>query len=196
MATYVTDLTHFLDKNGRPLADAPRTLRKMASFFASIVEAGSSHPAGTQFRSMIRCRKRGAKSRLTITHGADGTIYWECPECGENGYISKWQGTHCDLRAAVELEVSRRIGVHITVEEHELLSGIVTNSEAENAIIAGAAATAQGVWISGRSEDFAELLGSIAFDANHTRSAKRREVMDEIYGKVQGVVEQAGLNIG
>jgi len=192
MATYVIDLTHLLDENGLPPVDAPRALLKALAFYGSIVNAGSAHPAGTRFPSMIRCRRRAAKSRLTITHGGDGTICWECPECGDNGYISKWQGTDYDLGAVVEPDPSRRIGVPIAADEHELLSGIVVASREEAAIIAGGMVTEQEVWISGRDEDFEELLGSIAFDANHTRSAKRRQVMDVIYGKVQRMLAESG----
>ena len=190
-ATYVTDLSHFLDENGLPPVGAPRRLLKMLAFLGSIVKAGSSHPVGTQFSSAIPCRRRFcSRLSLTIANGRDGTIRWECPDCGENGYISRWQGTDYDLSAVVEPDAGLQIGMLVTPEEHKWLREIMTNSQEEDAVIAGGVVTDQGVWISGRVEDLELLLGSIAFDANHTKSAKRRRALHLIHDRVDRMVAE------
>lgn len=190
-ATYITDLAHFLDENGLPPVDAPRRMLRMLAFLGSIVKAGSSHPVGTQFASAIPCRRRFcSRLSLTIANGRDGRTRWECPDCGENGYISKWQGSDYDLSAAVEPAAGLRIGMLVTSEEHKWLSEIMTNSQEEDAIIAGGVVVDQGVWISGRPEDFDLLLGSIAFDANHTNSTKRRRALHAIHDRVDRMVAE------
>ena len=83
------------------------------------------------------------------------------------------------------------IGVHVTAEEHRVLSEAVTNSQEEEAIIAGGMVTPEGIWISGRLEDFEELLGSIAFDANHTNGTKRRRALHAIYSRVDEMVAES-----
>ncbi len=189
--TYVTDLTHFLDENGLPPVGAPRRLLNLLAFLGSIVKAGSSHPVGTQFSSTVPCRRRlCSRLSLTIVNERDGTIRWECPDCGENGYISKWQGTDHDLSAAMEPDAGLRVGIFVTAEEHKWLSEIMTNSQEEDAIIAGGVVTSAGIWISGRTEDFELLLGSIAFDANHTKSAKQRRALHAIHDRVDRMVAE------
>ena len=188
-ATHITDLTHFLDENGQAPIDAPEQLRDALGFFGSIVEAGSSHPVGTRFSSTIPCRREPKKSRLTITNGIDGVMCWECPDCGENGCISKWQGSSYDLSDAMEPDADSRVGVHVTAGEHRLLSEIITSSQEEDAIIAGGIVTPKGIWLSGRIDDFDLLLGSIAFDANHSESAKRQRAMDRVFSKIEAIVE-------
>ena len=190
-ATYITDLTHFLDENGLPPVDAPRRLLKLLAFLGSILKAGSSHPAGAQFSSAVPCRRRlCSRLSLTIVNGRDGTIRWECPDCGENGYISKWQGSYCDLSAAMEPDAGLRVEIFVTAEEHKWLSEIMTSNQEEDAIIAGGVVGPAGIWISGRPEDFDLLLGSIAFDANHTKSAKRRRTMDSIRDRVERMIAE------
>jgi hypothetical protein len=191
-ATYVTDLTHFLDANGLPPVEAPRPLLKVLAFLGSIVQAGSSHPVGVQVSSAVPCRRWFcSRLSLTIVNGRDGTIRWDCPECGENGYLRKWQGSDYDLSAAVEPDAGLRVGILVTPEEHKVLRGIMTGSSEEEAIIAGGIATAQGVRIAGRPEDFEGLLGSIAFDANHTSSPKRRRALHAIYSRVDAMVAES-----
>ncbi len=150
-ATYITDLTHFLDENGLPPVDAPRRLLKLLAFLGSILKAGSSHPTGAQFSSAVPCRRRFcSRLSLTIANGRDGTIRWECPDCGENGYISKWQGSYCDLSAAMEPDAGLRVEIFVTAEEHKWLSEIMTSNQEEDAIIAGGVVGPAGIWISGR----------------------------------------------
>ncbi len=190
-ATYITDLTHFLDDNGLPPVDAPRRMLRMLAFLGSIVRAGSSHPVGTQFPSAIPCRRRPCHRRgLTIANESNGNIRWECPDCGENGYISKWQGSDYDLSAAVGPDAGVRVGMLVSPEEHKWLSEIMTNTQEEDAIIAGGVVTDQGVRVSGRPEDFDLLLGSIVFDANHTKSAKRRRALHAIHDRLDRMVAE------
>jgi hypothetical protein len=192
-ATFITDLAHLVDENGLPPVGAPKELLEALGFYGGIVEAGSSHPVGTQFPSAIPCRKDPTKSRLTIANRRDGTILWKCPDCDENGSISNWQGSDYDLSGATEPDMGRRVGVHVTAEAHGALREIITNSQEEQAIIAGAVVTSEGIWISGRVDDFEELLGSIAAAANHAKNAKRRRVLHGVFDKVERIVAESVL---
>lgn len=192
MRTYSTDLTHLLDENGLPPVDAPRELFRALNFFSSIIEAGSSHPVGTRFPSAIPCRRRRcSRQGLTIVNGSDGAIHWECPSCGENGRIDNWQGSSYDLSAAAEMDLDLRVGLLVSPEEHRSLRAVLTNSQEEQAIIAGGVVTPEGVWISGRVEDFEELLGSVAAQANHEKSAKRRRLLDAVYDRIDQMVAES-----
>ena len=96
--TWVTDLTHFLDESGTFPPGLPGPARRLAEFLASIVTAattsrGSSTP-------LVRCRRRPGHRPCPglIAHRvlSDSRVYWECPSCGDNGFISNWQGTGWD----------------------------------------------------------------------------------------------------
>lgn len=191
--TWMSDLTHFLDENGLAPVDAPRELYEALSFFGGIAKAGSSHPSNTQFCSAVRCRtmlkRKPCGGHLMISHRPDGVIHWQCPKCGEQGFISNWQRTIYDLSGAAESIPTQRLSVLIKPDEHKLLREIITSSQEEDAIISGAVSTPDGVLLTGGVEDFDQLMGSIAFDANHSDSVKHQRVMDRLYGKIELLVE-------
>ena len=89
----------------------------------------------------------------------------------------------------MEYDPTGRVSVLITLEEHELLSEIITSSQEEDAIISGAVATPDGVILTGRIEDFHLLLGSVASDANHSEGVRHQRAMDRIYEEIERVVD-------
>ncbi|MHB9035016.1 MAG: plasmid pRiA4b ORF-3 family protein [Armatimonadota bacterium] len=195
--TWISDLTHFLDENGLPPVNAPRDLREALSFFGGIVKASSSHPSNTQFCSALRCRtvleNKPCGGYLMISHRPDGVIHWQCPKCEEKGFISNWQKTIYDLSGAVEFDPSQRLSVLIKPDEYDLLREIITTSQEEDAIISGAGSTPEGMLLTGRIEDFDQLMGSIAFDANHSDGVRYQRTMDKLYGKIERVMDQKSL---
>jgi hypothetical protein len=53
----------------------------------------------------VRCRRRPGRKAcpgfiLAADDEAAGTIWWMCPECGDNGLITGWVGTQWDGRAS------------------------------------------------------------------------------------------------
>jgi len=194
-ATYVVDLRHFLDQNGLPPLEAPKQLLKAIAFYGSIIEAGSSHPVGTQFPSALPCRRRSCSGQgLTIANARDEVIYWECPRCGENGCISHWQGSNHDLSGVTESDQNGQLSVFLSREEHKLLRETGLTSQEETAIVAGGMATPVGILISGRPEDIGELLGSLTAEANHTKSARRRGMLHGIFDRIEKVVAESDLD--
>lgn len=186
-------MTHFLNGDGLPPLTLPSELQSNLDYYAAIVKAESSHPSDTPFSSVVVCRRKTGRkpcgSYLVVTHRADDVIHWQCPRCGEQGFISNWRGTIYDYSGAIESDPTERVSVLVTLEEHKLLSGIVTSSQEEDAIICGAVSTPGGVVMSGGLDDFDQLMGSVAFDANHCSSLERQRAVDEICAKIESVVE-------
>jgi len=191
--TYVSQMHHFLDENGLPPVGLPKEFYSSLDYHAAIVKAGSSHSSNTQFCSAITCRRRPnhkpCGSYLTVTHREDDVIHWQCPGCGEQGFISHWEGTIYDMTYAEEPEPGELVSITITPEEYKMLSEIIVVAQEESAIIFGAVSTPKGMLLTGRVEGFDQLLDAIAFDINHADSPKRRRVMDGIYDKIESVVE-------
>ena len=191
--TYITNMMHFLNEDGLVPMGQPEEFYAMLNYFGDIVNAASSHPTDAQFCSTVVCRgesgRRRCGSYLTIAHQPGNTIHWQCSECGDQGFISSWLGTIYDLNEAVERDPTQRVSVAITPDEHRLLKEAITSSQEEDAIISGAVSTPDGVILSGGLDDFDLLLGSIAFNANHAKTAKCQKTMDKVYEKIASVVE-------
>jgi hypothetical protein len=118
-------MTHFLDENGLAPMGMPKEFYAMLDYHSAVVKAGSSHPGNIQFTSAIPCRRRPGRkpcgTYLTIANRPDGIIQWQCPNCGEQGFISNWQGTIYDLSGVAELDSSQRVSVMIKHDEYKLL---------------------------------------------------------------------------
>lgn len=104
---WVTDLRHFLDDNGALIKGRPRSL---AAYFAEIVQAATPRIVGAWSLSEVRCRRRPGHKPCTGRIGVRLTdmplaVEWECPECGDAGIISGWEGTRWDLRPRGRLQL-------------------------------------------------------------------------------------------
>ena len=102
--TWVTNMLHSLDKNGDFAREAGPG-RRIAAYMGSIVEAVTSRPPDEDdWVTGIQCRRRPGHVRCSapiIAGFADNdptTITWQCPACGDEGYISGWQETLWDKR--------------------------------------------------------------------------------------------------
>jgi predicted RNA-binding Zn-ribbon protein involved in translation (DUF1610 family) len=71
--------------------------RELANFLALIVDTTTKTMPATLTLTEIRCFKKGChgliKSELTQSNNE---IHWKCPDCGNEGVISHWQGSRWD----------------------------------------------------------------------------------------------------
>jgi len=101
VATWITDMSHYLDGDGEFPVGIPATALRLALFQGSIVAWVTSHGGATQVRTNVPCHRRAGKPLCTEEVEArlqadDASIAWECPTCGDRGLISGWQGTRWD----------------------------------------------------------------------------------------------------
>lgn len=102
--TWVTDLTHFME-DGRLAPGLPGPARKLAEHLTRIVAAVTGVEPDAPLG--VRCRAR--PGRRACGGEVDGyvdpetnAVHWACPDCGDDGLISNWEGTIWDLRDAGE----------------------------------------------------------------------------------------------
>ena len=102
--TWVTNMLHSLDDNG-VLIRKPGPALSLAEYFGSIMEAVTARPKEEEdWVTAIQCRRRPGRLRcvapIVAGYAEDHphTIVWQCPACGDNGYISGWQETQRDKR--------------------------------------------------------------------------------------------------
>ena len=98
--TWVMDLRHLTNEQGAIPPHLPGPARKLVEYLGSIVAAASEPLRGETTAVVVQCRRRPGRRRcLGVLHygiQADTRVVWECPECGDNGFIAHWEGTAWD----------------------------------------------------------------------------------------------------
>lgn len=108
MASYITDITHFLDENGEMIKDPPEA-RRIGEYLAAIVMMASD-PDLDNPKYKVLCRKR-PKRKPCLTEIAawfdpeTDDIVWVCPVCQDRGVISNWKGTIWDMSDCEDLSI-------------------------------------------------------------------------------------------
>lgn len=101
--TFVVDMTHWLTETGA-IAAMPRPARRIAEYMGLIVADATDFLSEQYCEQGVKCRCRPGRKpcpgiiETDFEEGTDRIVWW-CPECGENGYISNWQGTLWDRTA-------------------------------------------------------------------------------------------------
>jgi hypothetical protein len=103
--TWVIDLRHYLEEDGDELSTVSGPALNLALFVTSIVVWVTDHLPTGDPHTNVTCIRRPGRKRCTGDIFAEldavsGSIYWQCPWCGENGIISGWQGTLWDRSPA------------------------------------------------------------------------------------------------
>ena len=111
--TWIVDMSLF-DFPDDEADEVPGEARRLAEYFASIVEATLRGASPIDGSIDVRCRRRPGRRRCTgiIQSELDpnrNELCRQCPVCGDNGRISNWKGTRWDpskghSRSAVTFE--------------------------------------------------------------------------------------------
>ena len=175
----VTDLHHLLD-----LPDGtPGPARRLAEHLSNIVRAATAGDAGIAWESALPCRRRPGNRRcpgrmIVLRTEPTAPIRWQCSACDDEGIISNWAGSPCDLRP-------RRLTLAGPVNE------IVISEEAAAALrelrfpdagcerlVFRIRAHDGGAVLPALPGDLDELIGFVAAEANHAASRRRRQRLD------------------
>ncbi len=91
----ITKFQHFLDEDGNIPTDMPKEARELANFIAPLIDDATT--GDYDAKPTIRCIEKGCEGLIVayITDNPD-EIYWVCPFCKTNGYITDWHGTKWD----------------------------------------------------------------------------------------------------
>jgi hypothetical protein len=99
--TWITDITHYLDADGNLPPDLPGPARNLANYLGSLIAAVSAAPCPIPRRLNVQCRRRPGRRPCpgfieAMIDPDDYSVVWHCPSCGDNGFISNWEGTAWD----------------------------------------------------------------------------------------------------
>jgi hypothetical protein len=180
---FVSDLRHFLDLP----EDVPGPARRMAERLTLIVRAATAGDAGAEWVSALICDRRPghrpcAGHLAVLRTDVPPSIAWHCTSCGDEGVISGWEQSPYDLRARhprPRSTAGRRVVIPAdttaTLRRLELL-----DSDSERLVFRAEALEA-GIALIGDDDDFDELLGYVAAEANHESDRRRQRRLDDAF---------------
>ncbi|MDA8039319.1 MAG: hypothetical protein M0Z69_09200 [Actinomycetota bacterium] len=191
---FVSDLRHFLDLPD----DAPGPARKMAEQLGNVVRAATAAEAGTAWVSALPCRRRPGRrpcpGRIIVFRpDLPARIEWRCTCCGDEGVISGWEGTYCDVRAprprrhdgaVAEVVVSDEVAA--ALRDLRLL-----DAECERLVFRARAAD-DGVVLTTDDEELDELIGFVAAEANHEPNRRRQQRLDRAFAVLSDALQAMG----
>ena len=192
---FVSDLRHFLDMP----EDVPVAARRMAEHLTLIVRAATAGEGGQAWVSALPCRRRPGR-RPCPGHFAlfrtdvPPSVEWRCTACGDDGVIRGWERSIFDLRPRrPELVSMPSIRAVIPAEVAATLRDLrVVDTACERLMFrARPADDGVGVELAAGDDDFEELLGYVAAEANHEEDRRRQKRLDQAFQALNDVVGQS-----
>jgi hypothetical protein len=190
----VSDLSHFLDLPD----DAPTPARRLADQLSLIVRAATAGDAGVRWVSALTCRRRPARracsgnialKRVDIPP----SIEWQCTACNDEGVISGWERTPFDLRPRRgEPAPGATHQVVISAATAAALRTLVLFDTISERIVFRAQVIDGVIVATGDGDDFDELAGYVAAEANHEENRRRQKQLDAAFQELQAVSEGFG----
>lgn len=194
--TWVTDITHLLPSPGLPFSEIPAPAQRLSAYLGAMIGAASLARSGETIQTALRCRRRPNHRPCPgyidlVRLDVPDHVRWQCSACDDNGFIHNWHGCIWDLSA----KASPRAGgveeciLRLDDDEYQLLRSIpVLDSDCERVALR-ARRTASGVRITCGADDLENLIGFVAFEANHEKRRQRQARLDEVYGRLQEALE-------
>ena len=178
----VSDLRHFLDM---PDA-APASAKRLGAQLEAIVRAATARPAGRGWTSAVRCIRRPAHRPcvgfVLVLRRAEGEIEWSCESCGDDGIIRGWEGSPTDVSSLDDSHAEgETFALLVTRDVSAVILEVLLLDDACELLVARAEGRSDGVLLVGRTDVFAELLDSVASEANAETNRRRMQLLDEAY---------------
>ena len=180
---FVSDLRHFLDMP----EDAPAPARRMAEYLTLIVRAATAGDGGRRWASALNCTRRPGRRPCpghvgVFRSDVPPSIQWWCTSCGDEGVISGWEGSPFDLRAHGVLRALGEVrAVVVPADVAAALRSLVLLDTDSERLVFRATVTDEGVALVGDDDDFEELIGYVAAEANHEQDARRQKRLDAAF---------------
>ena len=88
-----------------------------------------------------------------------------------------------------EGKMSDDLVLKLTKGQYQVLKGVMVLDEGADAMVQNATPAAGGFVLTGSSEDFDDLAGFVTAEANHTESQRKQDILDEVYDRIEELLE-------
>ena len=166
------------------------------NYLAEIVSAATMAPPGMEFNTSLRCRRRPKRKpcqghiRLLLQE-VPPELQWWCSECSDNGTIKNWKGIPWD-RSRLHWEDSKKdttyYKIHLREEEYSLLAEIAIVEPQAHSFVENAIQINAEYLLVGAAHVINDVIGYIAFEANHETNKRRQRALDCIYEKIRKTI--------
>ncbi|HRY31551.1 MAG TPA: hypothetical protein P5531_01130 [Bacteroidales bacterium] len=156
---YITNMSHFLDDEGKTPRNAPKEARELAGFLLLVIDSYTRKYSGD--KQEIRCFTKNCRGVINVGRSIlYDEIHWNCPECNVCGKISEWRGTAGENSGTPPIESAENVKnaftwIHKLTEELEFPISVIPvgliapeESKSEN-------------WVITRITDYVEIYGLI-----------------------------------
>lgn len=166
----------------------------------SIVRAATAGDGGQPWISALQCTRRPGRRPCpghlgVFRSDVPPSIEWWCTSCGDKGVISGWERSPFDLRAGGALRVLASVR-HVVVPADvaaALRSLMLLDTDCER-LVFRATATEEGVVLTGDDDEFEELIGYVAAEANHEPNRRRQKRLDAAFAALNDAVDNRSPN--
>ncbi len=173
---YVSDLQHFL---GMP-DDAPGPARRMAEHLIHIVQAATAGNGGHPWVSALPCRRRPGRRPcaghlVLLRSDRPPSIHWWCNQCGDEGFVSGWEGSVFDLRPRrPRLVRTPTVRIAVPGDVASTLRTLRLLDTAGQRLVYGARVADDGIVLVGDDDELRDLIGSVVAEAVDLSTDRRR----------------------
>lgn len=167
-----------------------------SEYLGAIVSAATMAPPGVEVNTSIRCRRRPDRKachgfiRLRLQENP-AELNWWCPVCADSGIIRNWKGIPWNLshtKGTSALNADEFCEILLTKSEFRLLSEIEILEPQALKIVQNATLNDDGVFLVGAYDAIDELMGYIAFEANHEQRKKRQQALNLLFDKINNCI--------
>jgi hypothetical protein len=190
---FVSDLRHFLDLP----ADTPAPARRIAEHLTLVVRAATAAAGGRRWVSALRCTRRPGRRPCpghvgVLRRDVPAAIEWWCTCCRDEGVIRGWQGSLFDLRTPASLRAVGEVRVVVVSPEvvAALRSLVLLGTNCER-LVFRATVDEEGVLLFGDDDDFEELIGYLAAEANHEADRRRQKRLDAAFTMLNDALNES-----
>jgi hypothetical protein len=149
----------------------------------------------------VSCRARLPAVRLRqlldltiVRRDLPARIDWRCTVCGDDGVISGWQASYFDLRRTRPERARSATSEDVEITVSDEVAGALRDlqlldTSSERMVYRARTANEGAVVLTADEEEFDELLGFVAAEANHEPNRRRRQRLDRAFTELSDALE-------
>jgi hypothetical protein len=174
---------------------APAPARRLAAHLASVVRAATAVPCSSGRPTVVRCRRRPGRIAcegpiMVAVSDHPPMVHWGCVSCEDDGLISGWKGTACDLSPdPADQEVT--VAAVVSEEAYRVLLGCLFLDRVCERVVHSAEPVRGGIELCATEDGWEDFRDAVAAEANHASRPPQRR-LDQVLRELEEALELTG----